>query len=78
MFTLVVLSFHSQHLIENLVKNILNNIPIIIDEHYMDSIWTHWSHYYGHTKILDRVSSVCYFQILIWTDFTGLSLRKIY
>ena len=76
MFTLVVLSFHSQHLIENLVKNIPNNIPIIIDELYMDSIWTYWSHY-RHTKILDGDSSVCYFQILIWADFTGLSLRKI-
>jgi len=32
MFTLVVLSFHSQHLVENLVKNIPNNIPIIIVE----------------------------------------------
>ena len=75
MFTLVVLSFHNQHLIENLIKNIPNNIPIINDELYMDSTWTHWSHY-GHTKILDRDSSVCYFQILIWADFTGLSLRK--
>jgi len=32
MFTLVVLSFHSEHLIEKLVKNIPNNIPIIIIE----------------------------------------------
>ena len=36
MFTIVILSFHSKHLIVNFVKNIDQNIPIIIVENSLD------------------------------------------
>ena len=36
MFTLLIMSFHSRHLIENLVKSIDKNIPIIIVENSQD------------------------------------------
>ena len=40
-------------------------------------VWTQFDHT-DHTKILDTDSCVCYFHILIWADFIGLSLRKTY
>ena len=36
MFTILIMSFHSRHLISNLVKSIDKNIPIVIVENSLD------------------------------------------
>lgn len=38
MFTILIMSFHSRHLIDNLVKSIDKNIPIIIVENSQDHV----------------------------------------
>ena len=36
MFTILIMSFHSGHLIENLVKSIDKNIPVVIVENSLN------------------------------------------
>ena len=36
MFTILIMSFHSKHLVSNLVKSIDRNIPIVIVENSQD------------------------------------------